>query len=177
MSQNIPTWASIAPIKIKDGLGEPVRCKLSTGLGRITRPEFESHGITLREGFFQMEGFLALVLEPYLGGTRWWLCGSWMLDQSTTADWNSHESLLRVDEPAECEIVWLNCPLRVSSRWAVSRIQFIDFRIKHAHMRELSNHIGEFEGEGRPFFQRLLPGNLPAAVRVRSNNWQVWMQL
>jgi len=177
MATSIPTWATISPIKIKEGLGEPIRCKLSSGLTRIKKPLFDEHGITLKQGFFQIEGRLALVLEPHLGGTRWWLCCSWNLDQSTTADWSDHELLLRADESTDCKFLEIEKSLRLSSRWAVSRIQFIDFRITHAHMKELSDHIGGFKEEGRSFFERLLPGNLPSAVRVSPNNWQVWIQL
>ena len=177
MATSIPTWATLSPIKIKEGNGQPVRCKISSGLGRIKQPLFEQNGISIKKGFFQIEGHLSLFLEPHLGGIRWWLCGSWMLDQSSDGDWEAHELALRVDEPAECELIGLATPLRMSSRWAISRIQFIDFRITHAHMKELSSYMGGFTEEGSSFFNRLLPGNLPTAVRTTLNNWQVWIQL
>jgi hypothetical protein len=176
MTVTIPTWADLTPVKIREGLAEPVRVKISSGLRRMNEPDFQRYGITVKEGFFRLEGSLALVLEPHLGGTRWWLCGSWMLDQSLPHDWDSHESLLRVDEPAECEIFNLES-LKISSRWAVSRIQFIDFRIQHRHMDALRSIMGEPNDGGEVFFKRLLPGRVPAAVRARQNNWQVWLQL
>ena len=177
MAVTIPTWSDLAPVKIKEGPAQPVRIRISTGLGRIPTPAFDGFQFSPSNGFFSLKGFLALVKEPHLGGSRWWLCGSWLTDQSTTADWSSHESLLREFEPIECEIAGLSSPLKVSSRWADSRIKFLDFRVQHPHMKELVEHMGDPHGEGLHFFNRLLPGRIPCALRCTPQHWQIWLQL
>ena len=176
MATSIPTWANLGPVKIAEGPGQPIRVRISTGLGRIPTPAIDELEISPNKGFTSLLGFLCLVQEPHLGGTRWWLCGSWMLSQST-ADWDSHELLLRESEPAECEFQGLSEPLKLSTRWADSRFHFLDFRVQHPHMKELIEHMGDPHGEGSQFFNRLLPGRLPCALRCTPHHWQIWIQL
>ena len=176
MKATLPVWADLSPVKITEGPGEPVRIRVSSSLGRMPPPDFNHVEISPDKGFFQLLGVLSLVMEPHLGGYRWWLCGSWMLDQSTTHDWSSHESALRETEPTGSEIFELPC-LKLSSRWAVSRIQFLDFRVQHSHMKKLTEIMGDPHKEGQTFFNRLLPGRIPAAIRCTPQQWQIWLQL
>ena len=172
MATNIQTWADLGPIKIKTGPGEPVRVRVTTNLRRIPEPNLELIDVSPEKGFFQITGELFFVLQPHLNGQRWWICGSWMLDPKLS----NHEAQLREDESTDCEIFKLRS-LKLSSRWAVSRIQFFDFRIQHPHMKQLSSVMGDPETDGLNFFNRLLPGRLPAAIRCRPHNWQGWIQL
>lgn len=177
MPVTIPTWAEIGPIKIKEGLGEPIRVRITTGLGRIPTPAIDQLEVSPDRGFFALPGVLSLVQEPHLGGHRWWLCGSWLVTGKEPQSWDHHERLLREHEPAEIKMTGLIAPLALSSRWAVSRVQFLDFRVQHAHMKELKEIMGDPQGEGSSFFNRLLPGRLPCALRCTANHWQAWVQL
>jgi hypothetical protein len=172
MATNIATWADLGPVKIRCGPAEPVRVRVTSNLSQMPKPDLSRIDTSPEKGFFGLTGELFLVLQPHLNGMKWWLCGSWMLEP----DASNHESILREDEPSDCEIFSLNS-LKLSSRWAVSRIQFFDFRIQHTHMDQLTSVMGDPMGQGLNFFNRLLPGRLPAAVRCRSNNWQIWLQL
>ena len=170
MLTEIPTWATLGPVRGLVGVGHSIRVRITQDLLSLPSLKLDQVNLSPR-GFLRRKGKAYIYREQNKANTPWFLA-SYDVTQSTPT-W-SHEALIEEYEPVGYGLRTLQRPLNLTLRQVRSSIKFIDFTITKDHLKE----IGEDLGWDHPGLFKLTPGRLPVGIRhVDPYALQIWIPL